>query len=88
MKRRHFSRAAVCSVSGNQGSYEASRKSHLLYLEEKHQHFCNMVVSGELSMDIPTISEGTIQPKFKTIKVFGKEMRVTIEEYNTHCLGL
>lgn len=84
--RKRFNRAAICSVNGNSGSYEASHKSHLLMLQEKHQHFCNMLVSGEISIDAPIISEGTIQPKFKTIKVFGKEMRVTIEEYNTHCL--
>ena len=85
--RKRFNRAAICSVSGNQG-YEASHKSHLLYLEEKHQHFCNMLVSGELKLDVPILENGKASSKFKTIKVFGKEMKVTIEEYNTHCLGL
>ena len=33
---------------------------------------------------MPTIKDGKFQPKFKTIRIFGKEMRLTIEEYNTH----
>ena len=79
--RKRINRNAVCSSD----NYSASRKVHLDFLKERHDHFCGMMVSGELQIDVPIVdSEGKSQPKFKTIKIFGKEMRITIEEYNTH----
>ena len=42
------------------------------------------MVSGEIALDVPTVENGKFQPKFKTIRIFGKEMRLSIEEYNTH----
>ena len=79
--RKRITRKAVCSSD----NYSASRKAHLDFLKERHDHFCGMMVSGELQIDVPIVdSEGKFQPKFKTIKIFGKEMKLTIEEYNTH----
>ena len=79
--RKRINRNAVCSSD----NYSATRKVHLDFLTERHDHFCGMMVSGELQIDVPIVdSEGKSQPKFKTIKIFGKEMRITIEEYNTH----
>lgn len=79
--RQRINRNAICSSN----NYKASRKAHLDFLKEKHDHFCGLMISGELKIDVPVIdSNGMIEPKFKTIKVFGKEMRLTIEEYNTH----
>lgn len=44
-----------------------------------------MMVSGEIKIDVPTItSDGKVEPKFKTVTIFGKQMILTIEEYNTH----
>ena len=78
--RKRFNRNAVCSSE----NYSASKKAHIELLKEKHDHFGGFMVSGEIALDVPTVDNGKFQPKFKTIKVFGKEMRITIEEYNTH----
>ena len=82
--RRRIDKRAICSSD----NYELSRKLHREYLQERHSHFCGMSVSGELSIDVPVSEQGEWTPKFKTIRVFGKDMRVTIEEYNTHCKSL
>ena len=79
--RQRFNRNAICSSD----NYKASRKAHLDFLKEKHNHFCGMMISGEIKIDVPNItSDGELKPKFKTITIFGKQMALTIEEYNTH----
>ena len=78
--RKRINRNAVCSSD----NYSASRKAHLDFLKERHDHFCGMMVSGELQIDVPIVdSEDKFQPKFKTLRIWGKDIRVTIEEYNT-----
>lgn len=47
-------------------------------LKEKHKDF---------SFIASTISSTPYIPKYKTIKVFGKEMTVAREEYLEHCKG-
>lgn len=76
--RKRINKSAICSSE----NYRASKRIHLDYLQERHSHFCMMMVSGEISIDAPAK-----HPKFKTIRVFGKDMQVTIDEYNTHCKG-
>ncbi len=76
MARKRINKNAVCSSE----NYTASKRVHREYLQEKHNHFCMMTVSGEISIDVPAKA-----PRFKTIRVFGKDMQVTIDEYNTHC---
>ena len=79
--RKRFNRNAVC----NSENYTASKKAHLDFLKEKHDHFCGVMISSEITFDVPKIdSNGGFEPKFKTITIFGKEMRLSIEEYNTH----
>lgn len=84
--RKRINRAAVCSSE----NYSTSKKLHLSMLEEKHSHFKSMIVNGEIVIDVPVLNGEMITPKFKTIRVFGKNMKVSIEEYNTYCkeLGL
>lgn len=79
--RKRINRAAVCSSK----NYSTSKKLHLSMLEEKHSHFKSMTVKGEIAIDVPVLKGEMITPKFKTIRVFGKNMRVSIEEYNTYC---
>lgn len=79
--RKKFNRAAICSSD----HYKESRKAHIEYLKERHSHFCGIAVSGELSIDVPVIRDNAFTQRFKTIKVFGKDMTVTIDEYNTYC---
>lgn len=81
MTRKRFNRRAICSSN----NYESTHKAHLEYLKEKHSHFSGIAISGEIAIDIPVIKGNSITPKFKTIRVFGKEMKVTIEECNTYC---
>ena len=78
--RKRVNRAAVCSSE----NYSTSKKLHLNMLEEKHSHFKSMTVNGEIAIDVPVLKGEMITPKFKTIRVFGKNMRVSIEEYNTY----
>ena len=79
--RQRFNRNAVCSSE----NYSASKKAHLSFLKEKHDHFCGLMVSGEIKFDVPKVtSSGKFEPKFKTITIFGKEMVITFEEYKTH----
>ena len=79
--RQRVNRAAVCSSE----NYNTSKKLHLDYLNEQHTHFKEITVNGEMAIDIPILKNGKVLPQFKTIRVFGHNMRVTIEEYNTHC---
>ena len=74
--RKRFNTNCICSSE----NYRASKKLHIDMLKEKHSHFCMMTVSGEISINVPAK-----HPKFKTIKVFGKDMQVTVDEYNIHC---
>ena len=78
--RKRFNRSAICSSE----NYKASKAAHLSMLKERHDHFCGLMVSGEISIDMPTVKDGKFQPKFRTITIFGKEMRITAEEFNTH----
>lgn len=82
--KKKVNRAAVCSSE----NYQKSRRLHMEYLSEKHSHFNEMTVDGTLSFDQPIFKEGQMMPQYKTIRVFGHNMRVTIEEYNTHCKNL
>ena len=82
--RKRINRAAVCSSE----NYSTSKKIHLSMLEEKYSHFKSMTVNGEIVIDVPVLNGEMITPKFKTIRVFGKNMKVSIEEYNTHCKEL
>lgn len=86
MKRKRINRAAVCSSE----NYSTSRRIHLSMLEEKHSHFKSMTVNGEIAINVPVLKGDVVTPKLRTIRVFGKNMRVSIEEYNTYCkeLGL
>lgn len=79
--RQRVNRAAVCSSE----NYNTSKKLHLDYLNEQHTHFKEITVNGEMAIDIPILKNDKVLPQFKTIRVFGHNMRVTIEEYNTHC---
>lgn len=84
--RKRINRAAVCSSE----NYSTSKKIHLSMLEEKHSHFKSMTINGEIVIDVPVLKGEMVTPKFKTIRVFGKNMKVTIDEYNIYCkeLGL
>ena len=78
--RKKFNRQAICSSD----NYKVSKRAHLDFLNEQHEHFSFLSVSGEIALDVPTVNNGKFQPKFKTVRIFGKEMRLTIEEYNTY----
>ncbi len=84
MARKRFNRVAICSSD----DYNNSRRIHKIFLNEKHSHFNEIIVNGDLSIDVPTVEGNKITEKFKTIRVFGKNMRITIEEYNAHCKSL
>lgn len=78
--RKRINRAAVCSSD----NYSVSKRVHQMYLRERHAHFNEMIVNGEIAFDQPIFKDGNFTQKFKTIRVFGKEMRITIEEFREH----
>lgn len=79
--RKRINRAALCSSE----NYKASKRVHLAMLEERHSHFCNFTVYGEMSFDVPILKDGSATERFKTIRVFGKDIKVTVKEFRTHC---
>lgn len=80
MARKRTNRAAICSSD----NYSASKKVHQMYLKERHSHFNEMTVNGEISFDQPIFKNGKLTQEFKTVRVFGKEMKITIEEFKEH----
>ena len=84
--RPRFNRNAICSSQ----NYKASRKAHLRMLQERHEHFDFISITShgdetEVSLDVPRInSEGRFDSGFRTVRIFGKEIRLTSEEYKTH----
>lgn len=80
MGRKRFNRIAICSSD----DYKGSRKMHQIMLDERHQHFSFLSVSGEIKADLPIFKDGKLQPEYKTVRILGKDMRITIEEYREH----
>lgn len=80
MARKRFNRVAICSSD----DYKASRKMHQIFLEERHSHFSFLSVSGEIKADLATFKNGKLQPKFKTVRILGNDMKITMDEYREH----
>ena len=66
--RKRFNRNAVCSSE----NYTASKHAHLDMLKEKHDHFCGLLVSGKIELDVPEVKpDGALSSeRFKTITIF------------------
>ena len=77
--RKRFNRGAICSSE----NYVASKKAHQSFLKERHEHFSLLAISGEPASSMPTVTNSMFQPRTRTIKVFGKEITISAEEYNT-----
>lgn len=56
--RRRINSCAVCTVTGDDKSYERSRKAHREMLQRNHVSFTGMILSGEL-----VISEKVSKPQ-------------------------
>ena len=80
MKPR-FNRRAICSTDGSFQSYIGSKVSHIKMLERNHNHFDFTQFSDEVCSERRVIPK----PFNRTIRVFGKEISVTAEEYNKYC---
>lgn len=78
--RKRINRAAICSSE----NYAASKKLHKQMLNEKHSHFSYLSTTGEVSIDQPILVNRKPVQRYKTIRIFGKEMKLTIEEYREH----
>lgn len=79
--RLRFNRNAVCSSE----NYRASKKAHLEVLKANHDSFCNLAVSdlGVAHKAAPKLFNITTV-QYKTVRVFGKETKVTLAEYEEH----
>lgn len=67
-KRKRINACSVCSSE----DYRASKHAHLNYLREVH----DSLVSGKLDF-----SEENYAPRYKYITVWGKRIKLTLEEY-------
>ena len=92
MARHHFKTNGLVSSTNPNGKSLLSktfilRKKFLngTITEEELKEFvesgqsADLVVSGQIKIDIPVKEE-----KFKTIIVFGKEMKISVEEHSIH----
>lgn len=92
MARHHFKTSGLVSSTRPDGkSFVAKscslRKKFLngtITEEELHElvesgNHSDLVVSGKISIDTPVHEE-----KFKTILIFGREMKISVEEHNVH----
>ena len=77
--RKRINKAAICSSE----NYEASRKLHIETLINNHQSFSGMAVSRTAN-DYNGINFHRDSGNYVTVKVFGKPIRITKEEYNEH----
>lgn len=76
--RKRINPAAICSSA----DYIRSKKLHRDFLKRKHGSFTLMVASGEIHIsDTPVESH----PAFVVVKVLGKEMKLSWEDYQKHC---
>lgn len=75
--RKRINRNAVCSSE----NYNSSKRAHIEMLKENHANI------SLLTVNTPSVSKA-FTPKYKTIRVFGHEMRVSMEYYNTYCKDL
>lgn len=75
--RKRINKAAICSSE----NYEVSRRLHLESIIDNHNTFTGMVVARD-AKDYNGINYKAFSPEYVTIKVFGKPMKVTKDEYN------
>lgn len=80
-----LAKSEVLSNKLNRGTIT---QSELLELAEFRSKRSPISVTGKMSVDIPVVDIPVSKEKFKTITIWGKEMQVTIEEYNKHVAHL
>ena len=95
MARQHFKTTGLCShttpngqsILGEVGKLERKFRKGTI-TDDELWAYCLMIhtskkpsitVSGKVEIDVPVSKE-----KFKTITVWGKELQVTVEEYQKH----
>lgn len=62
--RKRINRAAVCSSD----NYSVSKRVHQMYLRERHAHFNEMVVNGEIAFDQPIFKDGNFDYTLRRYK--------------------
>lgn len=76
--RRRINVAAVCSSD----NYIFSKRAHVAFLQRAHERFISLIESGELELVETTVE---IKPSFVIIMVLGREMKLSYEDYLSHC---
>jgi hypothetical protein len=84
--RQRFNRFSLCSHTTPDGKSYQGEQAKL------HKKFCNGTITRDelksyclmMHSSKPTAKEAG----FRTIKVWNKEVKVTLEEYNTYCATL
>lgn len=63
---------------------DKAKQDLLNLLDERNSHFHNILVDGEINIDVPVIDGDNVTSTFKTIKIYGKKMKVSVEEHKIH----
>lgn len=89
--RTRINRRAICSSD----NYEASRHSHLAWLEEAHKNFSMVSFSkpddnakDELSAGRKMARQRAKDNEFVYVKMFGGVLKLTRAEYEAHGQGM
>lgn len=53
-------------------------------LEKQYSHYKNLRITGKIEMDIPVVENGQMTNQFKTIKIKGKDIQLTIDNHVIH----
>ena len=78
--RQRINRVVLCSSD----KYKLRRLLHNDMLKERHSHLNELMVDGELSIDV---RDKDNRSKFRTITISGK-MKISMEEHNIHYKAL
>lgn len=78
MGRKRFNAAAICSSD----NYISSKRAHVAFLQRTHERFISLIESGELELVETTVE---IKPAFVIVMVFGRELKLSYEDYLSHC---
>ena len=82
MRRKRFKKDRICSSD----NYLISRELHKEYLQQCHEHFRQLEISGEIKFDIPAKKEnGKPNSGFVTVRIWGNLMKMTVEQHRIHC---
>lgn len=78
--RKRINVAAICSSS----NYISSKRAHIAFLRRTHELFISLLESGEIKItNTQTVTK--VQPSFVIVKIFGRERKMSYEDFMRAC---